>query len=339
MHPITFINLAIPEILRAFEKIVAADQLDTIIDAKDAKEVMGQFTIFKRTLDDTSSPKGDIVFAVKNIDNKPNNICNNRLFQGDICWLYNGLPVFLIGDNSSFSELEHKHKKQKLLFYHAYIGGLPNDITLEGQAPKLELHERMSLGNFAPVKLKPTITHNPFIHEIYISTPNGGDYTSCPLCDMFLRNWKDKHNDGVITHDDNMHEEDANVIGLFTNSSDPNEDIFYCLNCDILFRDTHTYACNGCTDDISNSDMVYRYIFDGVEYTNKFPSFQSFACFKTLVESKRLHILEMKCTCNGIKSSREASYPMEEYPEFYKTDCGSDITSIIVDKVEIDRWD
>ena len=138
MHPVEFLNLAIPEILNAFEKRVIEDTLDTIPFAQDAVEVMGRFTLFKRLSCNENLTRGDIMFAVQNVSDEPIQFGQNELSPGELYWLQNGIPILTFGNKTP---LEYE-STPGLLFYHAYVGGFPNGDTTE-QGPVLDIKPRV----------------------------------------------------------------------------------------------------------------------------------------------------------------------------------------------------
>lgn len=89
--------------------------------------------------------------------------------------------------------------------------------------------------------------------NLYITTtPLGGDYTTCPICD-------------------NMTEYDLDKYEKYTMDKKlkyNNEYLDICMNCNIYFTIGCTYECNGCTSDNYNAHFIkeYKDITTGVIY-------------------------------------------------------------------------
>jgi hypothetical protein len=80
-------------------------------------------------------------------------------------------------------------------------------------------------------------------YDFIISTPSGGDYITCPICDNYTKSYDDN-----ICYDDNI-------------------DIpYYCNSCKIFFEFGCKHAENGCTDSTFFAQFIESFEYNGIKY-------------------------------------------------------------------------
>ena len=151
------------------------------------------------------------------------------------------------------------------------------------------------------------IVTKPLKHNIYITYPSGADYVECPLCEKFLLT-----NKKYSKSDDNSVE----YINI-TYDNGKKIDAYYCLTCETIFMQSHTYSYNGCTSNLDHAYIVSNFSYDGVDNSG-YPCFESYMHLDELVRSKKLNKVILSCTCNDTPSNPNAFYPESKYPQYYK---------------------
>jgi hypothetical protein len=148
------------------------------------------------------------------------------------------------------------------------------------------------------------VKNNKFKTHLLITYPSGADYVSCPLCSNY--------ND-YLTCD-------------YSYNKEIDDTLKYCDKCNNIFAYAHTYKSEGCTDDEDHAMLINKYIYDGNEYEG-YPTFLNLETAQKLINSGKLKIISMKCTCNGRKSE-DCHYPESKYPEYYEECPGEKIVDI-----------
>lgn len=139
----------------------------------------------------------------------------------------------------------------------------------------------------------------------FVATPNGGDYTTCPLCAQY-------------------------------NDDECEFDLYFCSSCKILYDLGCRHSHNGCTDDIWNAMLMTEFTHQGKTHKGMlvFDDDKSAVEFRTLISNGKLQA-KFQCMCGGKSHTcKKASYPM---PAKEHTDritvygkiprCGGEITS------------
>ncbi len=134
------------------------------------------------------------------------------------------------------------------------------------------------------------------------SFPCGADYTVCPKCDNMFDDFK-------------MGEDPDSEIKYYDYTGDKNLNInsfYFCKKCEFVFKDSHVYHENGCTESIYFIEYVTKYKVNGeiIQSNIKKEHFSS-----------KIEILETKCSCNGLVSGPNGSYPYSKFPQYYFDKC------------------
>lgn len=135
-----------------------------------------------------------------------------------------------------------------------------------------------------------------------VELPQGGDYTTCPLCQNMC---------------------DSEIGEMF----DTVNTIQYCEDCGILFERGCTHASNGCTDDTCWAQLIKGYTVPKLTYVKEkgptivykyvvgMPIFDS---FEECVRLSATLTYEWVCMCYlNITTCERAVYPESKYPEYY----------------------
>jgi hypothetical protein len=186
-------------------------------------------------------------------------------------------------------------------------------------------------------------------------TPSGGDYITCPNDHSISETFYD--------YDIYFGAKDPSFICKFCLINDPdctkcvNEQLpifSYCEKCDLFFKLSHTYQCNGCTDDWYFYEYISKFTYKGKEYSGMpklklnfnginyrgFSDREIKLCIGDSEELLDIYIkkeekydwyyitikdlrpTEITCSCIGAKmTGKKASYPIDKYPQYYYTKC------------------
>ena len=121
---------------------------------------------------------------------------------------------------------------------------------------------------------------------LFIDTPDGGDYTTCPFCGT-----PDSH----TTCTDEEYERFTLI-----NEKHGNISLRYCPKCNVLYDTSLVHAENGCTSSSYYSSLVkdFKHFENDtwVEYPNSMPRFEGLLDFLDNHEAYRIHLV---CACDG----------------------------------------
>lgn len=144
----------------------------------------------------------------------------------------------------------------------------------------------------------------------FSSTPNGGDYITCPLCDNFdWESWNyntDKYNEYYEKY--GYMDNGELTVGCLDFGS-------YCDKCNILFETGCTHNAKGCTDSIYNGHIIGKWEYKGEIYIGM-PCFDNVEEY--FKEGPKIKVLEVLCP-NNIKHCIKPDFSKEEYPQYYST--------------------
>lgn len=150
------------------------------------------------------------------------------------------------------------------------------------------------------------LTHNTFKYHLTVSYPCGADFVQCAVCTSYI---------------------DHGRCYLYNDTSDT---IYFCNKCNNIFKESHNYKEDGCTDGIYHAMTIYRYVYKDLMFTG----FPTSVDLPELITSGTLKIISMKCTCNG-KRSDECSYPESTHPQYYQK-CPGEVL-IDITRLKLDR--
>jgi hypothetical protein len=131
----------------------------------------------------------------------------------------------------------------------------------------------------------------------FCSTPNGGDYVSCPFCDKWEYKYHGWENFTKYNNDE------SNMIHLN-----------FCGSCGVLYEAGCVHQVNGCTDNLYNAHVVrkWKHKPSGNIYVGM-PQFESPKEWES--EVNNIEILEWVCV--GAGHCPEGSYSKSKYPSYY----------------------
>lgn len=133
------------------------------------------------------------------------------------------------------------------------------------------------------------------------SFPQGADYTTCPKChDMF--------DDFCIGSEYDSESESVSAPCPKTSINY----FYFCKKCEFVFKSSHVYEENGCTDDIYFIEYVTKYRVNGEIIDGNIK--------KEHIRSK-IEILQTKCSCGGLVSGPGGYYPYSKFPQYYYEKC------------------
>ena len=127
------------------------------------------------------------------------------------------------------------------------------------------------------------------INRLYLcDTPDGADWTSCPLCNGYRTTLPlcYNYNKGDI--------EQASFIRDDSKQCDLSDDeefndnmqessYIYCIKCKVLFQIGDYYMERGCTDSTYHALMIYKYQING-HVVDGIPTFESYEKCKYLLK-------------------------------------------------------
>ena len=133
-------------------------------------------------------------------------------------------------------------------------------------------------------------------------TPNGGDYTTCPLCNYG-------------EYGSSPTEENYDTGDFIDDDNDLRNRLYYlyCDNCRVLFQTGCKHAENGCSASYFNGHMVGKWKYKGVIYIGM-PQFDDVHDWYNNVND--IEILEWVCPNKGVHCDR-AGYPESSCPQYY----------------------
>jgi hypothetical protein len=122
-------------------------------------------------------------------------------------------------------------------------------------------------------------------------TPNGADWTTCPMCNgdntLYMDFKLKEGRDETSIHNLN-HYSDCD----YTDDEDERDDVdggrtIYCIDCKIIFRVGGYYIERGCTDSTYYAEMVSSFKV-GDQEIKGIPRFKSHKQWKRLLRNKKL---------------------------------------------------
>lgn len=145
------------------------------------------------------------------------------------------------------------------------------------------------------------------IRGFFTTTPNGGDYTTCPLCGE--ADWDYKFY-GKDTHREYIEKYGYIEKGMVMLG---HTSFNFCGNCNVMFNSGCMHASNGCDSSVYNGHLVRKWKYDNNIYVGM-PCFDNDAEFFSKV--KDIEVLEELCPNNG-SVCHKGCYSVREYPEHY----------------------
>ncbi len=124
------------------------------------------------------------------------------------------------------------------------------------------------------------------------TTPNGADWTTCPICGY---NCLCCHGSYHISNESNESNErdEFNKLDL---------EYHYCFECNILYTEGRIHAENGCTDSIYWGKLIESYTYKDITYEGM-PQFESISeCAKLLSQ------MQLNWQCTGFGDCSNAYY-------------------------------
>lgn len=118
----------------------------------------------------------------------------------------------------------------------------------------------------------------PFKTGVYVETPSGADYFTCPLCNHC--------SDTFTTEIENNDDDDEMYIH------------HYCLDCNIIFDTGCEYIKRGCTDSTYNTLLVKE--FEDVD-GNKILGMPVFDSYNEMQQLLFKYRYTFACTCGKIE--------------------------------------
>lgn len=133
------------------------------------------------------------------------------------------------------------------------------------------------------------------MNRFLCTTPNGGDYISCPNCNNYCRT--------TLAYSEKLHDECNEMSYIqdnlkycdiiddeeFIDENDCYEDIRYCIKCKIIFKIGSIFKELGCTDSIYNALMIESFIFKNKTFYG-IPLFKSHTHWKKLLKNNKIKL-------------------------------------------------
>jgi len=143
----------------------------------------------------------------------------------------------------------------------------------------------------------------------FTKTPNGGDYTTCPLCEN--GDWESTISNTYMNTLQSHYKSFMNEDGSLGS-----ENYSFCNECKILFNIGCVHSMNGCTSNIYNAHLIGKWRHQGNTYTGM-PRFDTLIEYITTI--KDIEILGEICPNNVLKCTSEGTaYPNDKFPQYYK---------------------
>ena len=139
--------------------------------------------------------------------------------------------------------------------------------------------------------------------QFYCVTPNGGDYTTCPICDGREFKYDIYNHRDPSTFYDNYEDEDTHNYN-------------YCKDCGIIYDNGCTHKVFGCTDDLYNAHFIgkWEHLETNIIYIGM-PYFESVKDWED--NASKVKILEWICPNTYKHCDSDNGYCKKKYPNHY----------------------